>query len=185
MIHAIFAVDDNGGLGFQGQLPWPHITEDMKFFRDTTTSGTFGKKGIVVMGRKTWESLPTKYKPLPGRINVVVSRGFILPPKKSQWVYSISPNFFKIDLDRVVDTYFYESEIFITGGKQVLELALPYIEHMYITRVHGTFPADVVIDMDSFLADFHPIRIRRSEICTFEEYNRNETVPKQSPANTG
>ena len=64
MISAIVAVDENWGIGFNGQL-LEHIPEDMKFFKKITTGN------VVIMGRKTWESLPIK--PLPDRLNLVVT----------------------------------------------------------------------------------------------------------------
>ena len=63
----VAAVAKNGCIGKDGHLPW-HLPEDMKHFKELTT----GK--VVVMGRKTWESLPEKFRPLPDRKNVVVTR---------------------------------------------------------------------------------------------------------------
>ena len=65
MISAIAAVDKNWGIGFNGEL-LEHIPEDMKYFKELTTGNT------VVMGRKTWDSLPKK--PLPDRCNIIISR---------------------------------------------------------------------------------------------------------------
>ena len=66
-LHMIYARARNGVIGKQGQLPW-HLPEDLAHFKRTTLGQP------VVMGRVTWESLPEKFRPLPGRINVVVSR---------------------------------------------------------------------------------------------------------------
>ena len=66
-IHLIFARAANGVIGANNQLPW-HLPEDMAFFKQKTSGGT------VVMGRKTWDSLPVRFRPLPGRHNVVVTR---------------------------------------------------------------------------------------------------------------
>ena len=62
-------------IGIDNRLPW-HLPEDMKFFRETTR----GKP--VIMGRKTWESLPDAFRPLPGRANIVVSRNPGLPGQR-------------------------------------------------------------------------------------------------------
>ena len=64
-IHLIWAQDTNGGIGKNGKLPW-HISEDLKKFKSLTYNST------VIMGRKTWDSLPIK--PLPNRRNFVLSR---------------------------------------------------------------------------------------------------------------
>lgn len=65
--YIIVATDVHGGIGVKNKLPWEMIKEDMAFFKRATVGGT------VIMGRNTWESIPDKYKPLPDRINVVVS----------------------------------------------------------------------------------------------------------------
>lgn len=76
------------GIGYQGQLPWPMIKADMAFFRKVTTDGhetntlsgescCQAKRNAVLMGRKTWQSIPNKFRPLAGRLNVVVTRSNI------------------------------------------------------------------------------------------------------------
>merc|ERR1719421_691737 len=72
-ISVIVATTQKGGIGKDGTLPWK-LPEDMAHFKKVTTAAPEGKMNAVVMGRKTWESIPEKFKPLPGRINVVLSR---------------------------------------------------------------------------------------------------------------
>src|SRR3954471_21586278 len=66
MIRLIWAQGDGGVIGADGGLPW-HLPEDLKLFRELTVGST------VVMGRRTWESLPDRFRPLPGRTNVVLT----------------------------------------------------------------------------------------------------------------
>lgn len=66
----IVAIDAGGGIGKNDGLPWPHIKEDMNRFMALTKSGN---KPAVIMGRKTWESLPERHRPLKDRVNIVVS----------------------------------------------------------------------------------------------------------------
>lgn len=69
------AVTKSLGVGFKGGLPWKRIPDDMEYFKKvTSTVRDGGKRNVVIMGRKTWEGLPAKFKPLPGRLNVVLSR---------------------------------------------------------------------------------------------------------------
>ena len=69
MFNIIVAVDSNNGIGLNNKLPWI-IREDLNFFKMMTT----GKKNnVVIMGRKTWESIPEKYKPLANRFNIILS----------------------------------------------------------------------------------------------------------------
>ena len=69
MINCLVAVERNQGIGFEGQMPWPRLKGDMSWFREKTTDQ------IVIMGRKTWESIGGKN--LPNRINIVISREFV------------------------------------------------------------------------------------------------------------
>jgi len=66
-LHLIFARAANGVIGVRGSLPW-HLPEDLAHFKRTTLGSP------VIMGRKTWDSLPARFRPLPGRVNIVVTR---------------------------------------------------------------------------------------------------------------
>jgi len=69
----IVALCRGGGIGLEGTLPWPKIDRDLRFFSHMTRSDVFPYDIAVVMGRKTWESIPAEFKPLPFRDNIVVS----------------------------------------------------------------------------------------------------------------
>lgn len=141
-IHAIVAADDRGGIGLNGKLPW-HLPGDMKHFRDITT-GTGGN--AVVMGRKTWESIPEKYRPLPGRINVVLTRdaSYALPDGAAR-----AASF----LDALGECLS-ATDIFIIGGAAVYQTALdhPRCGKVHLTRVTGDFGCD------TFLPDLEAAR---------------------------
>lgn len=81
---AIWAQTIDGVIGRNGTMPW-HVPEDLKHFQEVTT----GKP--VIMGRRTWESLPDAYKPLPGRTNIIVSRsvGAVEARDGAIWVSSL------------------------------------------------------------------------------------------------
>lgn len=75
-VSIVAAMTPERGIGFKQQLPWPHIPADFRFFShltQLTTPGVTTGKNVVVMGRKTWESLPVKSKPLKNRLNIVIS----------------------------------------------------------------------------------------------------------------
>lgn len=76
-VNMIVAVDAAGGIGKGGALPWPHMKEDMSSFMRLTTDGP---KPAVVMGRRTWESLPPRHRPLARRMNIVVSNTITSAP---------------------------------------------------------------------------------------------------------
>ena len=120
MIAAIGKKDRTIGNG--NKLLW-HIPSDMKRFRDTTMGHP------IIMGRKTYESLPDKYRPLPGRKNIIVTRQENYPaPQEVLITHSLEDALTKA---KSLDS----EEIFIGGGQQIYEQALPFIEKLYLTIV--------------------------------------------------
>lgn len=123
MISAIVAVAKDGAIGKDNQLPW-HLPEDLKFFKRTT----LGKP--VLMGRKTYESLG---KPLPGRLNIVLSRSKDIQLPDGVLLYS--------DIDKALKSLEAEQEeIFIIGGGKIFEETLQITDRLYITEVDTTVP---------------------------------------------
>ncbi len=125
MIQAIVAViDKNNGIGKNGKL-LVQIPEDMQFFKKKTMGS------VVIMGSKTYESIPKKFRPLPGRINI--------PLSKSGKTY---PGVFVLDsLKKAINKY-RDKNIFIIGGGQVYREALPYVEKVLLTRIYADKEAD-------------------------------------------
>jgi dihydrofolate reductase len=133
MISIIVAVADDLGIGKDNELLW-HISEDLKRFRKLTTGNT------IIMGKKTWESLPKR--PLPNRNNVVLTDD----PKEiidsAVTAYSIEDALAKCGKSE---------EIFVIGGGSVYRQFLSIADMLYITHVHKKAPADVyfpVIDLN-------------------------------------
>jgi dihydrofolate reductase len=125
-IALVVAMAENRVIGKSGTLPW-HIPEDMKWFREIT----MGKP--CIMGRKTWESLPKK--PLPGRLNIVVTRD---PGFRADGA-TVAGSF-----DEAVAVAMREApeEIAVLGGAQIYAEAMKRAERIYLTRVHGAFEGD-------------------------------------------
>lgn len=126
----IAAVDRNLGLSKDGQIPW-RLPKDMEHFKKTTDGH------VVIMGRKTWDSLPSKFKPLPGRENIVLTRESIARPVSDGCFYSCN-------LEETLN--FYEERnykgVFIIGGGEVYKLALPFATDIVLTEVNGKFDCD-------------------------------------------
>ena len=118
MIIGIVAVDRNGAIGKDGKLPW-HYSNDMKFFKRTTTGNA------VVMGRRTWLTLN---KPLPNRLNIVLSRTADIPEQDSLIVKRAVDDVLKL-LPEL------KSDLFVIGGSQIYESFLPYIDKWLVTEV--------------------------------------------------
>ncbi|WP_027399738.1 dihydrofolate reductase [Anaerovorax odorimutans] len=127
---AIVAVDKNWGIGKNGEL-LAHLSGDLKYFKERT----LGK--VVIMGRKTFESLPGK-KPLKGRTNIVLTED-----KKfdADCVVCGSIEILKNKLNKYDD-----EDIFIIGGAKVYEQFLPYCDTYYVTKIDESFPADRYIE---------------------------------------
>ncbi len=119
----VAAVARNGVIGDGERLLW-HLPEDMAFFRRTTSGYP------VVMGRRTWDSLPDRFKPLPGRTNIVLSRD---PLWKAAGAIAVS------DLDQALAAAAGSNSVFVIGGAQVYALALPRADELLLTEIDRDF----------------------------------------------
>ncbi len=122
----IAALARNGVIGINNTLPW-HLPEDMKHFREATR----GKP--VIMGRKTWESLPDTFRPLPGRHNIVVSRN---PTYQADGATVVS------SLTAALDAAVNADDVFVIGGAELYRQALPLARRMVLTRIEQDFEGD-------------------------------------------
>lgn len=157
MIKAIFACDLKGGIGNNGTLPWPHISEDFKWFKENTTGQT------VVMGRNTWDD-PKMPKPLPNRTNYVITTRKIDVPG----VRIINGDYAKKlqEMDKVYPN----QTIWVIGGQEVLETVRPIVDEIYLTWVRGNYRVDRCIQMHNFLHGFRALTAIPGERCTWMIY---------------
>jgi dihydrofolate reductase len=126
MLSIIAAVARNGVIGKDNQLLW-HLPEDMRHFRETTR----GKP--VIMGRKTWESLPDAFRPLPGRNNIVVSRNPAYQPARATLASTLNDAILKAGGAK---------EVFVIGGAELYRQALPIADRLYLTEIDQDFEGD-------------------------------------------
>ena len=130
-IHLIFARAANGVIGANNQLPW-HLPEDMAFFKQKTSGGT------VVMGRKTWDSLPARFRPLPGRHNVVVTRQAGWQPEPPSDQVSVCPS-----IDQALHAAQATGKpVWVIGGAQIYAQALPLADEVWVTEIGQNFAGD-------------------------------------------
>jgi len=125
-IHLIWAQENNGGIGKNGQLPW-YNPEDLKNFKKLTLNST------IVMGRKTWESLP--FKPLPKRRNVVFSSRIL---EDVETYNNINQFMKKLDAESI-------KKIFIIGGSSIYKVFYEFATHLHMTIVN-----DITDGIDTF-----------------------------------
>lgn len=132
MIKMILACDLNGVIGNNGELPWSRsLPYDLNRFKELTEGH------IVVMGRKTFESLGSK--PLPNRENVVLTSSKSIPllRQKHLYFYDNIENLFGD-----IDGFYNNKDVWIIGGMNVYEQFMPYVQEIYITIVNGEFEGD-------------------------------------------
>ena len=139
IISIIVAFDDNRAIGLNNNLLW-HISDDLKRFKTLTTGHT------VVMGRRTFESLPKR--PLPNRRNIVLTHNASFLYEGVDVAQSVQQCL------ELISSYSSDDEVFIIGGSSIYEAFLPYAQRIYATHVHHSFQADAFfppIDTDVFL----------------------------------
>ena len=140
MITIVAAVARNGCIGKDGAVPW-RIPEDMQRYRAIT----MGK--VVVMGRKTWESIPEKYRPLAGRTNVVVTR---------QDEYPLPPGVERFAALAAALAAHAADDVVVNGGAEIYAQAMDRADALDVTHVHRD------VDGDTFFPTIDPARWRVS-----------------------
>ena len=136
-VSLIVAMDKNMGIGRDNDLMW-HLPNDMRFFKETT------ENQIVVMGRKNYDSIPEKYRPLPNRENVILTKNTSFEASNCSVFHSLDAALSAYQSDK-------NRKFFIIGGGQIYKLALEakILEEMFITHIDGNY------DADTFFPDFN------------------------------
>ena len=125
-LHLIYARAANGVIGKNNTLPW-HLPEDMAHFKQLTLGRT------VIMGRKTWDSLPPRFRPLPGRTNIVVTRQADWQAEGAQRAASVPDALALCDNTHT---------IWVIGGAQIYAQALPLADCVEVTEIAQDFDGD-------------------------------------------
>lgn len=137
----VVAADRQGGIGRGGDLPWPKLKDDLRFLRDKTGAAPAGKQNAVIMGRKTWESVPARFRPLPGRVNVVISRQELALGDDALAARSLDEALARARARADVDG------LFVIGGAEIFRQAFvhPRCRDVYLTRIEATYACDAFI----------------------------------------
>ncbi len=125
-LHLIFARAANGVIGRDNTLPW-HLPEDMAHFKRTTLGSP------VIMGRKTWDSLPPRFRPLPGRLNIVVTRN-------AQWMADGALR--AGSLQEAMALCPPDADAWVIGGAQLYAAAEPLARRAVVTEIDQAFDGD-------------------------------------------
>lgn len=157
-VSLIVAMDANRGIGKNNDLMW-HLPNDMRFFKETT------QNQIVVMGRKNYDSIPEKFRPLPNRLNVVLTRNLEFQAKGCLVFSSLEDclGYFKNEDEKT---------IFIIGGGEIYKLALKsnHVEEMYITEINHVYGAD------TFFPEFDT-KLWKTEVIYAQEIDEKHNAP--------
>jgi dihydrofolate reductase len=162
----IVAASENNVIGIDGGLPWS-LPDDMKRFKELTR----GKP--VIMGRKTYESIPAKFRPLPERVNIVVTRQREYAAPGCMVVAS-----FNAAVDAAVATG--NDHVFVIGGGEIYREALVVADAVYLTRVHTTLTGDVTFpalsssEWREVSREEHPADDRHAHPFEFLTYERTQ-----------
>jgi dihydrofolate reductase len=161
LIKVIVAAAANNTIGNNNDLPW-HLPTDMKMFKNVT------KGAIVIMGRKCWESIPEKYRPLPGRHNIVLTRNLDYIAEGAQ----VSDSLMHVLNEHMND----KRDTFIIGGSQIYSDAFDKADQVYFTRIHEEVEGNIKLEgfnRDMWeLIDRSTIMKENDHTFTFEKYKR-------------
>ena len=163
IISLIAALSTNRVIGKNNTLPW-HLPDDTKYFMQTT------KGHCVILGRKNYDSIPEKFRPLPNRTNIVVTRreDFKAP---CPVVHSVEEG---IELARKTNG----QELFIIGGAEIYALAMPFAQRLYLTEIYAEingdtfFPEFKFYDWTEVSRKPHPADDRHAFAFDFAVYER-------------
>ncbi len=158
-VSAVVAAAENNAIGRDNQLLW-HLPNDLRFFKHTTTGHA------IIMGRKTYESVG---RPLPNRRNIIVTRQAGYTAEGADVVHSLAA---------ALESCAAAEHVFVVGGAEIYQQALPVTDRVYLTRVHVSLPGDSFFpqldeqDWKLVSEDHHPADNRHAYGYTFMIYER-------------
>ena len=143
MFDVVVACERSRGIGMNNHLPW-RLSQDLKYFRELTRGDIAdGAENCVIMGRNTWQSIPIKHRPLPGRHNIILTRHVEELRRTCGENGSVAGSFDEaLDLaHRTSD----QTRCFVIGGAKVYEQALHHksCDRLYLTQIDAQFECDV------------------------------------------
>ena len=141
MFDVVVAADLGWGIGKAAGLPWPKLKGDLAHFKRVTSEAPDGQRNAIIMGRRTWESTEVAGRPLPRRLNIVISRNMLIAPEGVVAARSLDEALASAAAGAGIAT------TFVVGGAQIFREAFAHSElrSVYLTRVEGRFGCDTVI----------------------------------------
>ncbi|MEM6815002.1 MAG: dihydrofolate reductase [Bacteroidota bacterium] len=167
VISMIAAMGKNRVIGKDNDLPW-HLPNDFKYFQQTT------KGHHVIMGRKNWESLPHKFRPLPQRTNLVITKQHDYHANGATIIHSLEEGVAVAEKNN-------EKELFIIGGGEIYRIGLEITDKIYLTEIEGifdglvTFPEFSLDEWDEVSRVHHPIDNKHQYAFDFVVYKKTNS----------
>lgn len=158
-VNAIVACDTKHGIGKNGSLPWPHNSEDMQWFRQNTEGG------IIVMGRKTWESIGCR--PLPRRKNIVITTS------KVYGDYDLVYHGEMVKTLQVIQSDHPGAKIWVIGGGEIYKQSIPYCDRIYLTKFKEAYGCDTFLDPEQLKPFNKLIDSKNTDVCSFSIWSRS------------
>ena len=153
MLKMIIATDRNGAIGDKGELPWDYLASDLRYFKEQTEGD------IVVMGRKTYESLPMYPDGLPNRDNLVLS-------KQDKISYVQDVHYYSVErLTCCLEDDWWSKDVWIIGGATIYEQFKDIVDEVHWTYIDREYEADTFMDM-SFV---NSLTFRRKSVTPLAE----------------
>jgi dihydrofolate reductase len=163
-VSLVAAIARGGVIGDGTSIPW-HIPEDLAFFRDLTIGHP------VVMGRRTWDSLPERFRPLPGRRNIVVTRNETWTADGAERAGSLA------EALRLADG---AAEVFVIGGAEIFTAALPVADRLVLTEIELDVEGEVLFpdwDRSAFEeVTREPVVAANGTTLSFVSYERRQAA---------
>jgi dihydrofolate reductase/thymidylate synthase len=144
IVSVIVATTPKGGIGKDGALPW-RLPGDMAYFKRVTLAvADDSKQNAVIMGRKTWESIPEKFRPLPGRLNVVLTKAAADPKFASPYPEGVLVAASVAEAVKALEARKDVAEIFVIGGQAAYQeaLGMSELQRIFLTRVGKDLECD-------------------------------------------
>lgn len=157
-INAIIAYDNKFGIGKNGKLPWEHCPADMKWFKECTNGN------VVIMGRKTWESLGSQK--LPNRINIVVTRSRIQGTPDCVYQGEMDKLF------RMIKREYSDLKTWVIGGADIYKQSMAFCDNIYTTHFDSDFDCDTFVPMNEYLCDYFQSAKKESDGLTFTIWSK-------------
>jgi dihydrofolate reductase len=185
----VVAATRSMGIGARGTLPWTGLKNEMTYFARVTkrlpaqlAQAQPDARNAVIMGRKTWDSIPTRFRPLKGRLNIVISRSHPASPQETT-----DPDVEPVRVPSIAQAISYlESKpaghvgnVFVIGGAQVYEAALqlPEARRLLITRIQSDFECDTFFPIAVPVGEDAAVGWTKAPRAEFDAWV-GETVPE-------